>query len=191
MKTKFVIQKLGLLIAMLLAVFPAFAYDFAVGGIYYNILPDKLSVEVTYKNTNYDTYIGDIAIPAEVSYDGKTYTVTSIGNRAFYKCSTVTSITIPATINSIGLYAFEDANHIQKVNISNLTAWCMIDVDSFYSCPLVYGGVLYLDNEPLSSLETLESSCTTIAKYAFYGNTNLTNVVIPNSITTVQEGAFS
>ena len=191
MKTKFVIQKLGLLIAMLLAVFPAFAYDFAVGGIYYNILPDKLSVEVTYKNTNYDTYIGDIAIPAEVSYDGKTYTVTSIGNRAFYKCSTVTSITIPATINSIGLYAFEDANHIQKVNISNLTAWCMIDVDSFYSCPLVYGGVLYLDNEPLSSLETLESSCTTIAKYAFYGNTYLTNVVLPNSITTVQEGAFS
>lgn len=185
-----IIQKLWMLIAMLCASLFASAYDFEVDGIYYNILSDQSTVEVTYRNTNYDAYIGEIIIPSEVSYNGNTYTVTGIGYRAFYKCSSVTAITIPPTVNKIGLYAFEDANHIQKVNISSLTSWCMMDVDSYYSCPLVYGGTLFLNNSPVSSLESLDSSCTTIAKYAFLGNTYLTNVVLPESILNVQEGAF-
>lgn len=182
---RFFIAMLGLLVSS-----TAYSYSFVSEGIYYNILSDKASVEVTYRNTNYDTYIGEIIIPSEVSYNGNTYTVTGIGSRAFYKCSTVTSITIPPTISKIGLYAFEDANHIQKVNISNLTSWCMMDVSGYYSCPLVYGGTLYLNNSPVSSLESLDSSCTTIAKYAFFGNTYLTNVVLPESIKSVQEAAF-
>lgn len=168
----------------------AYSYSFVVEGIYYNILSNQTSVEVTYRNTNYDTYTGEIIIPSEVYYNGNMYTVTGIGSRAFYKCSTVTSITIPPTINKIGLYAFQDANHIQKVNISNLTSWCMMDVDSYYSCPLVYGGTLYLHNIPVASLESLDSSCTTIAKYAFFGNTYLTNVILPKSVKSVQAGAF-
>ena len=168
----------------------AYPYSFVSEGIYYNILSDQSAVEVTYRNTDYDTYIGEIIIPSEVSYNGNTYTVTGIGSRAFYKCSNVTAITIPPTVSKIGLYAFQDANHVQKVNISSLTSWCMMDVDSYYSCPLVYGGTLYLNNSPVSSLESLDSSCTTIAKYAFFGNTFLTNVVLPESIINVQEGAF-
>lgn len=182
---RFFIAMLGLFVSS-----TAYSYSFVSEGIYYNILSDKASVEVTYRNTNYDTYIGEIIIPSEVSYNGNTYTVTGIGSRAFYKCSTVTSITIPPTISKIGLYAFEDANHIRKVNISNLTSWCMMDVSGYYSCPLVYGGTLYLNNSPVSSLESLDSSCTTIAKYAFFGNTYLTKVVLPESIISVQEAAF-
>lgn len=182
---RFIIAMLSLFISS-----TAYSYSFVSEGIYYNILSDKASVEVTYRNTNYDTYIGEVIIPSEVSYNGYTYTVTGIGSRAFYKCSTVTSITLPPTINKIGLYAFQDANHIQKVNISNLTSWCMMDVDSYYSCPLVYGGTLYLNNSPVSSLESLDPSCTTIAKYAFFGNTYLTNVVLPESIKSVQAAAF-
>lgn len=188
------IQKtlLRFLLAMLCSLISttAYSYSFQSEGIYYNILSDKTSVEVTYRDTNYDTYIGEIIIPNEVSYNGKTYSVTGIGSRAFYKCSTVTSVTIPPSINKIGLYAFQYANHIQKVNITNLSAWCMIDVDSYYSCPLVYGGTLYLNNTPVTSLDSLDSSCTTIAKYAFFGNTYLTQVVLPESITSVQEAAF-
>lgn len=182
---RFFIAMLGLLMSS-----TAYSYSFVSEGIYYNILSDQTSVEVTYRNTNYDTYIGEIIIPSEVSYNGNTYTVTGIGSKAFCECSTVTSITLPPTISKIGLYAFLDANHIQKVNISNLTSWCMMDVDSYYSCPLVYGGTLYLDNSPVSSLESLDPSCTTIAKYAFFGNTYLTNVVLPESIKSVQAAAF-
>ena len=99
----------------LFASLASYPYSFVSDGIYYNILSDKTSVEVTYRNTNYDTYIGEITIPSTVSHKEKTYSVTAIGERAFHKCTTVTSITIPPSINKIGLYAFEDANHIQKV----------------------------------------------------------------------------
>ena len=184
------IHKLAMLCAMLYVSIQASAYSFVVEGIYYNILSDKTSVEVTYRNTNYDTYIGEITIPSEVSYNGKTYAVTAIGDHAFYKCSTVTSIKLPPSINKIGMYAFKDANHIQKVHISNLSAWCMINMYDSDSCPLIYGGTLYLNDSPVNSLESLDSSCTTIAKYAFWGNTYLTDVVLPESITSVQASAF-
>ena len=184
------IHKLAMLCTMLYVSIQTSAYSFVVEGIYYNILSDKTSVEVTYRNTNYDTYIGEITIPSEVSYNGKTYAVTAIGNRAFYKCSTVTSIKLPPSINKIGMSAFENANHIQKVHISNLSAWCMINMFDSYSCPLIYGGTLYLNDSPVNSLESLDSSCTTIAKYAFWGNTYLTDVVLPESITSVQASAF-
>lgn len=66
----------------------------------------------------------------------------------------------------------------------------MIDIDSYYSCPLAYGGTLYLNGEPVTTLDSLDPSCTTIAKYAFLGNTDLTRVVLPESIISVQDGAF-
>lgn len=180
-------RKLFVLIAILFGLFPTYAYSFMCDGLYYNILSDEESVAVTFRTTDYDSYIGEITIPSEVSYGGKTYTVKEIGDRAFYKCSTVTSITIPKTITKIGICAFEDANHIQRVNISDLTAWCMIDCN--YS-PLKYGGVLYLNNRPVDSLESLDSKCTKIGESAFYGNTYLTKVVIPEFVTEVCQDAF-
>ena len=63
----------------------AIAYDFVVKGIYYNINGDEASV--TYKGQNYTigntTYpfyndnSGEVIIPETVTYNGKTYTVTS------------------------------------------------------------------------------------------------------------------
>lgn len=184
------ILKLWAIIALLCGALSASAYDFVVDGIYYNILSDNSSVEVTFRDGDFDTYIGEITIPSEVSYDGYSYKVSAIGNLAFYKCSALITVTIPATINRIGSGAFEYSNHIQKVNISDLSAWCMIDFSDDGSSPFAYGGSLYLDNILVTSIESLDESCTTIAKYAFYGNTDLTNVVLPNSITTIQASAF-
>lgn len=187
---KSIIQKIGMMVAMLLSFTSAWAYSFEADGVYYNILSDGTSVGVTYRDTSYDTYIGDVAIPPTVEHDGKSYTVTEIGNRAFYKSTSVTSISIPSTITKIGSYAFQNANHIKKVYITNLSAWCMMEIDSFYSSPLVYGGSLVLNGQTVSSLDEIDSSCTKIGKYAFYGNTHLKNVIIPNSIKTVEACAF-
>ena len=99
--------------AMLLCAISASAEDFSVDGIYYNITNSKkLTVAVTYQgnsSSSYHEYSGDVVIPETVTYASKTYAVTRIGSDAFYGCS-LTSVTIPNSVTSIGGYAFYYCN---------------------------------------------------------------------------------
>ncbi len=58
---------------------------------------------------------GALAIP--LTYDGKP--VTSIGDRAFWKCSNLTSVTIPDSVTRIGLWAFRRCSSLTSVTISD------------------------------------------------------------------------
>ncbi|MCC8037917.1 MAG: leucine-rich repeat domain-containing protein [Bacteroidales bacterium] len=96
-------------------------YDFAAENsagvtIYYNIL-DNDHVAVTYKDTSYASYTGAVAIPETVTYDGRTYTVSEIGNHAFIRSSGLTSVTIPSTVTTIGSGAFNACTSLKKVEI--------------------------------------------------------------------------
>ena len=110
------LQKLLIAIAGLLISANAFAYDFEKDGIYYNILSETdRTIAVTYcyyNNINgyYNYFSGNLIIPAKVIYNGKTYTVTSIGANAFSGCDGLTSITIGNSVTSIGGYAFACSN---------------------------------------------------------------------------------
>ena len=61
----------------------------------------------TYSCGDGQPYSGDVVIPKEIVYKGVTYPVTSIGEKAFYGCSGLTSITIPEGVTSINSYAFQ------------------------------------------------------------------------------------
>ena len=79
-----------LTVAMLLMSITASAHDFEVNDIYYNITSETdLTVAVTFRgdsNNSYsDEYSGAVAIPETVTYNSKTYSVTSIGDNTFYK----------------------------------------------------------------------------------------------------------
>lgn len=94
----------SVLIAVLsLVATAATAHDFEVDGIYYNKNDDG-TVSVTFKgyHPNYyvDKYTGDVVIPSSVTYSGTTYSVTSIGERAFYECRGLKGVTIPNSIIS-------------------------------------------------------------------------------------------
>ena len=82
----------------------ASAHHFEVNGIYYNE-NGKGTVSVTYKGSSYDAdaneYTGEVIIPSSVTYSGTTYSVTSIGDKAFGECSGLTSVSIPNSVTSI------------------------------------------------------------------------------------------
>ena len=98
------------LFILMLAVLPAMAsaYDAKINGIYYNFDQSAKTAEVTYmdwENNRY-AYSGAVNIPASVNYKGVEYSVTDIGNDAFCDCFGLTSVTIPNSVTSIGLDAF-------------------------------------------------------------------------------------
>ena len=122
-------------LALLLCSFSASAHDFEVDGIYYNITDsEKLTVEVTYRgfSYNYEEYSGDVVIPESVTYESKTYSVTSIGNSAFRQCHSLTSATIPNSVTSIGNSAFYRCSSLISVTIPNSVT--SIGDDAFSHC---------------------------------------------------------
>lgn len=68
------------------------AYDAEINSIYYNFNGDE--AEVTYETYLSASYFGVVEIPKFVTYNGKTYRVTSIGDYAFYGCTELTSAII-------------------------------------------------------------------------------------------------
>lgn len=101
---KLITKKLWVFVAMLCTLISASAYDFYVDGIYYNISSEaNKEVSVTRGDNKYSGFVN---IPASVSYNGETYTVKSIGFRAFYNCSKLHIVTIPNSVTTIAEHAF-------------------------------------------------------------------------------------
>ena len=166
------------------------AYDFEVDGIYYNILSaqDK-TVEVTYKEYSNATYSGDVVIPEQVQYNEKLYSVTTIGEWAFFGCSSLASVTIPESVTSIDDGAFLGCSSLTSVNISDLSAWCRIDFKTLDSNPLCYGHNLYLNGALVTDL-VIPEDVSEIKPYAFSGGSCITSVTIPEGVTSIGNSAF-
>lgn len=98
---------------------PALATDFKVGNLYYTTTSDTEVMVAPHieDNSVMSDYQGDIVIPSTVDYDNRQYTVTQIGEYAFYNCADVTSIAIPSTIRSIGSMAFTNCSNITELNL--------------------------------------------------------------------------
>ncbi|MBO5338283.1 MAG: leucine-rich repeat protein [Clostridia bacterium] len=112
--------------------------------------------------------------------------ITSIGRGAFAECSSITSISLPSTINTISDYAFDGCSGLSAVHITDLASWCAIKNESN---PLEYAHNLYLNDNLITEL-VIPDGVTTINTGAFSGCFNLTSVSIPSSITSINGDAF-
>ena len=162
-------MKKSLLCFLILLMMPlaSMAYDFEVGGIYYKFT-DNSSVAVTYEveptwDSDYPApYSGTITIPSTVNYNDKSYTVTSIGDSAFWFCSGLTSIDIPEGVTSIGYRAFTGCYGLTLITIPEGVK--SIGSFAFYAC------------KSLTSV-TIPESVTSIGGWAFFDCSGLTSVL--------------
>ena len=174
-------QKIVLLFLGLLTGIASWAHDFEVDSIFYNITSTKnLTVCVTYKGSSYyeykNEYSGDVVIPSTVAYDGKTYSVTSIKDYAFYYCSGIKSITIPESVTDMGDYTFGYCTGLKSIVIPESVT--SIGDHTFEGCA------------GLPSI-TIPESVTSIGKWAFYCCRSLTSIAIPSNVTKIGTAVFS
>ena len=87
--------------------------DKTIKGIKYRLDEENLTAEVLKKKG----YEGDIIIPEIVELENVAFRVTSIGQRAFKDCSSLTSIVIPDSVTSIGSGAFEGCDSLKQDQI--------------------------------------------------------------------------
>lgn len=172
-------------------------YNFIKDGLCYRINDDNSSVSVTISDVS-----GSITIPPSVTYNGKTYSVTSIddysfynrigltgtlsiptsvksiGAFAFYGCGGLTgTLTIPANLLSLGAYAFSNCSGLKTVN------WNMKTYTSI-TTPIFSGSNGITTFNIGNSVQWIPSSLC-------YGMSGITSINIPTSVTYIGSQAFS
>ena len=172
-------KKILLIIALLISGLGLNAQSATIGGLKFTVTSiEPAECEVS----GYSGEPVDVTIPSKVTISGKEYTVTSIVNRAFYGCSSLTSIDFGdnSQLTSIGGGAFRDCSSLTSIELpSGVTS---IGNNAFYDC------------SSLTSIDFGENSqLTSIGEYAFYGCSSLTSIDFGENsqLISIGEGAFN
>lgn len=171
----------------------ASAYDFSAMApsgqtLYYNIVDGHAEI-VRPSNNNYIS--GNLIIPSTVSNNGVNYTVSAIGAYSFQYTS-ITSITLPNTITSVGYLAFYGCNNLTKTNYTGtITDWCNISfsTSSIEANPCCLSHNLYINDTLVTDL-IIPEGVTELKFACFYNCSNITSISLPSTLTSIGSAAF-
>lgn len=171
MKKRFVSLLVALSITLtFLPIGAVAATPIRIGNLKYTVNADGESVTVSGTSGNPT----QLNIESSISSNGRNYTVTEIAMWAFYKCNTLTEVTLPNTVDEIGYQAFLNCSNLTNVTIPEGVT--KIGQAAFYGC------------SQLTSI-TIPSTITDMDT-AFSGNTALSQVTLTNGIPKISSHAF-
>lgn len=160
------------LCAVILAISAIGQNTFIVGDLTYEITSEN-TVEVH----DCATSVTSVTIPESIidTNDETTYSVTAIGEKAFWSCYNLSSIEIPNSVTSIGADAFVSCTTMTNIIIPDSVT--SIGNNAFRNC------------NKLSSI-TLSNTLTSIGSSTFRTCSSLSSIIIPNSVTSISSQAF-
>ena len=181
-----------------------------IDGINYELKESKKTASVASGE-----YSGEITIPSQVTYENITYEVVAIKSSAFAGTQ-ITKITLPSSINTIHIEAFEDCTSLNTITISgtptisagafrgcsglarvyyngSMKGWCSIVFDGETATPMCHATELYINNVIVNKgTLTIPEDVTYIGDYTFYNLQRITAVSFPsNSLLSIGGNAFA
>ena len=172
-----------------------------VGDLNYEIDTDLKEATVIWGD--YDGFT-DLVIPAKVNYEGVDYAVTAIADNVFNGIESITSVTLPNTLVTIGEGAFVDCSltsvtipasvesigeeafgilSLESINVDpDNSVYC--DIDGVL-CSKDKTELIFCPIAKQSDVYEVPNTITRIAENAFYSNENITKIIIPNSVTEI------
>ena len=191
---------------------PQAGFDLESDGLFYRLNDEGNAVQVSFKDSQFDSYQGHVTIPDHIDYNGKTLPVTGIGESAFRNCDGLASVTIPSSVKYIGDYAFRNCINLASITIpEGVTS---IGAQAFANCLKLasvnlpegiksVGTMAFQDCFDLKRVETpsveawlgitFDSHYSNPLSYAhdlLVDGNRLTDLVIPGHITRVQPYSF-
>ncbi len=129
----------------------------------------------------------------------------SIGDYAFYRCSSMESLSIPGSVTNIGSHAFAYCNYLDTVTFAE-NGLISIGAAAFYDCSklkniIIPGSVTSIGDEAfqrcsglanvtIEESETPSESRTSIGRHAFYACSSLKNIMFPERVDSIGDRAF-
>lgn len=138
----------------------------------------------------------DLQIPEYIEAYGESYRVVEIGDDVFAWNTSIRTVTLPPSLQTIGKRAFQGCDSLVSINLENVKK---IGADAFNSCDLLksvdLSSLFFIDEHTFSSCYALESvkiseKTTSIGYDAFWYCERLFSVVIPDGVESIGDNAF-